>query len=235
MIATRDFGKAPLRCILYARCSTKGDEQDPEVQLHALRAWVERRGWRVVATEQDRVSGDPARRVGDPPGLRRALDLLERRQADVLAVFAADRLVRSPIALLQLVARIEALGGHVASLQDGADLDTTDERGELFLYLRGWFARMELRLIRARISAGLKRARSEGVRLGRPRRDGPSPAEVAGLRNAGRSWKEVAVELGCSISLARRRAQEAQGIANAHLDGGAEGKGDFDGARENDV
>ena len=196
------------RAVLYARCSTKGDAQDPEVQLAQLRAWAARRGWLVIAEERDRVSGDPARRHGDPPGLRRALELVEQRRADTLAIFAADRLVRSPVGLLQLVARVQALGGHVASLQDGADLDTTSDVGELFLFLRGWYARMELRLIRARITAGLERARADGVQLGRPRTEGPDPAAIRALRAAGRSWSEAARELGCSIAMARRRVAE---------------------------
>jgi DNA invertase Pin-like site-specific DNA recombinase len=175
----------------------------------------------VVAEESDRVSGDPARRKGDPPGLSRAMEAIERRRADVLAVFAADRLVRSPLGLLQLVARVQAIGGHVASLQDGADLDTTTDVGELFLFLRGWYARMELRLIRARINAGLSRARAEGVTLGRPRGDGPEPEAVAELRAAGLSWRAVAAELGCSIAMARRRAVEARAAAGMDAGGGA--------------
>ncbi len=219
-IRENDFGK-PLRAVLYARCSTKGEAQDPEVQLATLRVWADRRGWTVVSEERDRVSGDPARRVGDPPGLRGALDAIEQRRADVLAVFAADRLVRSPVGLLQLVARVQAIGGHVASLQDGADLDTTSDVGELFLFLRGWWARMELRLIRARIAAGLERARANGVQLGRPRGKA-DPAEVCRLRSAGRSWKEIANELDCSVSMARRRADEARNSAAPRRESEAE-------------
>lgn len=45
--------------------------------------------------------------------------------------------MRSPVSLLQLVGRIQSLGGHVASYRDGADLDTTSEMGELILFIRG--------------------------------------------------------------------------------------------------
>lgn len=205
-----DLGKpGAMRVVLYARCSTQKADQDPAVQLDQLRAWAERRGWVVVAEHRDRVSGDPSRRRGDPPGLANALGMIERREADVIAVFAADRLVRSPVGLLQLVARVQSLGGHVASLQDGADLDTTSDVGELFLFLRGWYARMELKLIRARIKAGLDRARAEGTKLGRPRSDGPTHDQVASLRDAGRSWSQIAGELGCTVKVARLRAAEA--------------------------
>jgi DNA invertase Pin-like site-specific DNA recombinase len=197
-----------VRAVLYARCSTKGPEQDPAVQLHALRPWADRRGWTIVAEHSDRITGDPARRKGDPPGLRRALELIEQRKADVLAVFAADRLVRSGPALLHLVARVQSLGGHVASLQDGSDLDTTTDAGELLLFIKGWYSRMELKLIRARINAGLASARARGVRLGRPRNEHPAPEQVHALRQAGHSWATVAAVLDCSVSLARKRAAE---------------------------
>lgn len=198
----------PHRAVLYARVSTRGGDQDPKVQLHALHPWAEARGWTIVAEHTDRITGDPTRRRGDPPGLRQALDLIERRKADVLAVFAADRLVRSPVHLLQLVARVQSLGGHVASLQDGADLDTTTDAGELLLFIRGWWSRIELKLIRSRINAGLASARARGVKLGRPRRDHPTAEQVRTLRAAGHSWATVAAVLDCSVGLARKRAVE---------------------------
>ncbi len=195
----------PLRAVLYARVSRDDGEQDPAVQLQALQEWAGVRGWRVVAQESDRITGDPARRNGDPPGLRKALSRIQCKKADVLAVFAADRLVRSPVGLIQLVSRVQSLGGHVASLQDGADLDTTSDLGELFLFLKGWFARMELRLLRSRTLAGLARAKAKGTKLGRRRNaDAPDPAHVAHLRESGQSWTLVAGQLGCHPSAARR-------------------------------
>jgi DNA invertase Pin-like site-specific DNA recombinase len=200
------------RVVIYARVSSpaKGvraddHDQDPAVQVEAMREWVQTRGWQVVAVETDRVTGDLDRRKGDPPGLRRALTLVQDRKADVLGVFAADRIVRHPVGLLQLVSRVQSLGGHVASMQDGSDLDTTTPTGELLTFLRGWWARMELRLIRERTRAGLARARAEGKKLGRPlSTSAPEPAQVAQLRHTGASWAQVADRLHCCPSAARR-------------------------------
>lgn len=194
-----------MRAVLYARVSRDDGVQDPQVQLHALREWAATRGWKIVGEQFDRITGDPGRRKGDPPGLRAALQLVQDRKVDVLAVFAADRLVRSPVALLQLVARVQQLGGHVASLQDGSDLDTTTDLGELYLFLRGWMARMEMRLLRARTKAGLARARAEGKRLGRPPL--ANPIVVAQLRAAGCTWTEIATQLGCTVAAARGAAE----------------------------
>ena len=204
-----------LRAVLYVRVS-KGEKQDARSQLGALRPFAKARRWEVVAVEQDNVSGDPARRKGDPPGLRAALRRLEAREADVLVVFAADRLVRSPMGLIQLVARVQSLGGNVASMQDGADLDTTTDAGELFVFLRGWWARMEMKLIRARTLAGLERARAAGKTLGRPRlNDGIKPRGLLRARDRGASWATLAEDFGVSAATVRRRWREAVGAEGA--------------------
>lgn len=195
------------RTVIYVRCST--DEQEPETQKLALRAEAERRGYRIVSELQDRTSGDPARRKRTPPGLSRAIEMIERRAADVLLIFAADRLVRHPIGLLQLVSRIRSAGGAVASLRDGSDLDTTTEHGELLLFLQGWFARFELKLTRERTRAGIARARAAGKRLGRPPLD---PDQLAAIRELhgqqpGLSQSELGKRLGVSRWHVRKALQ----------------------------
>lgn len=195
------------RAVLYLRVS-RGDKQDPEAQAQALRAWCAERGWRVVGQEVDRVSGDPARRRGDPPGLSAALRSLTERRADLLVVFAVDRLVRSPLELLQLVGRVRATGAHVASYSDGGDVDTTTDAGELLLFLRGWWARMELRITRARTVAGLQRARAAGRVGGRPRAQLPELAQVAAARAEGLSLQQMRARLGCSLWAVRQAVKQ---------------------------
>lgn len=193
-----------LRAVLYARVSRTDGEQDPEVQLRALRQWAAQRGWEVVAEEADRVTGDPSRRRREPPGLGRALERLAQRRADVLAVFSADRLLRSTVGLLQLVGRVQSYGAHVASYQDGTDLDTTSDLGELMVFMRGWVARMELRLIRSRTREGMAAARAKGARIGRPPVELPDAQAVAELRAQGLTLRQVARQLGVNYWRVRR-------------------------------
>jgi hypothetical protein len=203
-----------LTCILYARCSTRGDAQDPAVQLAALRLWAATRGWRVIAEESDRVSGDPARRVGDPPALRRAPEAIEQRRADLLAVFAADRLVRSPVGLLQLVARVQAVGGHV--LVAGWRRPGHDERG-------GRAVPVPARLVRAHGAAAHSGADYGGAQAGSCRRRGARPAarrRSRSGRSRGTASRGTLVAQGrdrvcCTIAMARRRATEARNSADA--------------------
>lgn len=197
------------RVILYARVSTTKDKrdpkaQDPESQLCVLREWAKKREWEVVAELADRVTGDPGKRKTDPKNLSLALDMLSRKEADILAVFAADRIIRGTVELLTFVRRVRACGGHVASYRDGADLDTTSELGELLLFMQGWFSRMELRLISERTKAGLARARAAGKRLGRAPKLIVTGADVADLRADGLSWSQVSRVLECGRTYARR-------------------------------
>lgn len=198
-----------MKAVLYVRVSKNDGDQDPDTQLHVLRAWAGTRGWRVMAEQVDRVTGDPMRRGRHPRGLLACLDAIERRKADVLAIFAADRLVRSPTHLLQLVSQVQAAGGKVASYQDGADLDTTTDQGELLLFLRGWMARMELKLNRGRTLAGLARARAAGKTFGRPRSEAP-PLELVqdAMAKGIRSRSQLAKHLGCSPWAVRKALAE---------------------------
>lgn len=156
------------RAVLYTRVSTDQGQQDPQSQRLALQEACAQRGFRVVSEHGDRVTGDPDRRRHDPPGLCAALRQLEQRKADVLVVFSACRLVRSPAGLLQLVERVHAYGGRILSLREGRDLDTT-QTGELLTFMLGWMARQAMLITRERTIAGLQRVRAEGRTLGRPR------------------------------------------------------------------
>ncbi len=210
-----------MRAVLYVRVS-RGEIQNPQSQLTTLRAWARSRNWVVVDEQIDRVTGDPARRSRTPPGLAAALDLIKRRRAKVLAIFAADRLVRSPRELLDLVDLVQKMGGSIASYQDGSDLDTTTDNGELLVFLKGWYARLELRLISSRTKAGMARARAQGKVIGRPFAGPADLQKVAALERQQCSQKQMAKELNTTVhrirlaqeELRQRRAAKLLGAAN---------------------
>ena len=198
----------PIVAVLYARVSKSDGTQDPESQLAQLRQLAHQRGWIVGGEFVDQVSGDPARRGRTPPGLAQALQQISAGRAQVLAIFSADRLVRSAVHLLQLVQQIADCGGRVVSLQDGDDLDTTRESSELLTFLLGWRARMELRLIRQRTAAGLERARREGKTLGRPKVAQPDLDTVRELVLLGAGYREIAKRTGCTEHGARQALRQ---------------------------
>jgi DNA invertase Pin-like site-specific DNA recombinase len=195
--------RKPRRAVLYIRVSTR-DKQDPESQAHALRTYCAEQQWSIASEHVDHVTGDPVRRGRHPPGLQKALELIETKKADVLLVFAGDRLVRSPLHLLQLCYQIRMMGGQIKSYVDGRDLDTTDDAGELMVFLYGWFARWQMKLTRERTKAGLERARAEGKQLGRPELQLPDLDEVERLRGLKMGYRKIAVVLGCSGGQVRK-------------------------------
>jgi len=73
----------------------------------------------------------------------------------------------------------------------------------------GTMAQLERDIIRERVKAGLDRARSRGVRLGRPVSQA-KPDEVASLKQQGLSLPEIAKRLRCSPSTVKRRLREAE-------------------------
>jgi DNA invertase Pin-like site-specific DNA recombinase len=77
----------------------------------------------------------------------------------------------------------------------------------LILSVLASVAEFERDLIRERTRLGLRKARADGKRIGRPAVLAPATvAQVKGLRAAGHSWARVASGLGCTPSTARRCA-----------------------------
>lgn len=149
------------RVALYARVSTK--DQNLENQLLLLRAWASRAGHDIVAEfADDGVSGKRDRR----PALNRLCATLTRREADLVAVVALDRVGRNLKHLVTLLAEWEALGVGLYSAREA--VDTTTPAGRALMQMAGVFAEFEAALVSERTKAGIERARAQGKRLGRP-------------------------------------------------------------------
>src|SRR5574341_498570 len=84
------------RVALFARVSTDDRGQDTGSQLLALRAVAARFGWEVVAEVPLEVSAWNAKTAADVR--RQALTAVREHRADVLAVWALDRVCRAGIA-----------------------------------------------------------------------------------------------------------------------------------------
>lgn len=86
---------------------------------------------------------------------------------DTLVVYKMDRLARSLIHLLSVLALLQERGAAFRSLTE--PIETETPVGRLFLQMLGSFAEFERALIRDRCVAGQIAARSRGQRWGRPR------------------------------------------------------------------
>jgi len=142
------------RTIGYARVST-GD-QDVNLQLDALH----QAGCTDDQIFLDIASGTCTTR----PGLAACLQALA--PGDTLIVWRLDRLGRSMLHLVTVIAELGQRQVGFRSLGDGA-LDTTTATGELVFHIFSALAQFERRLIQERTRAGLVAARARGKHGGR--------------------------------------------------------------------
>lgn len=143
----------------YCRVSTADQDVSNQIaEIAAAGFTVDRR--RVVT---DVISGSTP--AAQRPGFQRLLDRTEN--GDVLVVTKLDRLGRDAIDVAATVKRLEADGVHVHCLALGG-MDLTSPAGKMTMGVIAAVAEFERDLLIERTNAGLKRAKSQGKRLGRP-------------------------------------------------------------------
>src|SRR5277367_6132263 len=187
-----------MRAAIYARVSTIGQGQSPEMQVRELREYCERRGWEIAGEYVDAgISGAKDSR----PELNRMIADAHRRRFDAVVVWKFDRFARSVSHLLRALETFNALSVAFVSLSE--QMDTSTPTGKMVFTVLGAVAELERSLIAGRVRAGLRNARAKGKRLGRPR-VAVDAARIGRLRAYGRSWREITAELGVSKGSAQR-------------------------------
>ena len=148
------------RAALYLRVSTV--DQHPESQLHDLRGLAAQRGFEIVQEYSDMISGAKARR----PGLDQLMADARRGEFDIVLIWAFDRLARSVRHFLEVLDELNHLKIEFVSFRE--NVDTGGPLGRAMIIIIGAIAELERNLIIERVRAGMRRARLEGRRLGRP-------------------------------------------------------------------
>ena len=199
LVAGQGFRHDPAmtkRVALYARCST-ADRQTTENQIRDLRAVAEQHGWTVAGVfDDDGISGGVPRE--ERPAMQRLLCAIARREIDMVAAWAVDRLGRSLIDLLGLLGELHAKKIDLYLHQQG--LDTSTPAGRAMFQMLGLIAEFERAMIRDRVLSGLARARAGGTKsgkaIGRPAiTEGTSDAVRAAL-STDESERAIARRLG---------------------------------------
>src|SRR5436190_15177524 len=150
------------RIALYCRVST-GD-QTCDNQLRDLREYCRARGWTDVREFIDTgISGTKERR----PALDGMMAEVKARRVDVVVVAAFDRSGRSVRHLVEALDLFHHLNVEFISLRE--QIDTGSPLGQAVFTIIAAIAQSERSLIAESVRAGLRRARAEGKRLGRPR------------------------------------------------------------------
>jgi len=146
----------PKTVALYLRCST--DDQTIENQRRELTAVAERHGWQIVKTFTDEgISGAKGR--DKRPGYDALCKGIMRKEFDMVASWAVDRLGRSLKELVLLLSDMKDKGVNLYLHQQG--LDTSTEFGRMMFHQIALFADFERSMIVARVKAGINRAKDE--------------------------------------------------------------------------
>lgn len=200
------------RCGIYLRVST--DQQTTENQFRILQEVAQRSGWAIVQVFEDAgISGAKSR--DQRPGYDALLKAVHRREIDMVAAFAVDRLGRSLTDLVAFLSDIQAKGCDLYLHQQA--LDTSTPSGRMLYQLCGVFAEFERELVRARVNAGLDRARAKGTRLGRP---AIAPIDLKPVRdrlNRGQSIRIIAKATGFSTATVQRVKRSMVTVEEAEL------------------
>jgi DNA invertase Pin-like site-specific DNA recombinase len=204
MSAKRD---KPKRVAFYVRVSTS--EQNTQNQRRELRAVAERHGWEVVRIFEDAgISGSKGR--DDRPGLDALLKAVTRREVDLVAAWAVDRIGRSLTDLLDVLKDLHSKGVDLYLHQQG--LDTSTPSGRAMFQMMGVFAEFERAMIRERVMAGLARAREDGTRLGRRTIEEAAAKKAAAVRASlatGIGIRKIASDLGVGVGTVIRIRDQA--------------------------
>lgn len=164
------------RIAIYARVST--DSQTVENQLRELQEVAQRQGWVVTDIFTDEgISGAKGR--DKRPGYDALLKAIARREVDLVAAWAVDRIGRSLPDLVGFLGDLNAKGVDLYLHQQG--LDTSTPSGRMLFQMLGVFADFERAMIRERILAGLRRTSKKSGR--KPMPEGRVEAIRRSLRN----------------------------------------------------
>ena len=180
-----------MKVAIYARVST--DEQTTENQVFELEKVAKRMGWTVTEIYADTISGAKAKR----PQLDKLLKSAMRKEIDVVMAWSVDRLGRSLQHLITLLSDIQSKNVDLYLHQQG--IDTTTPSGKMMFQMCGVFAEFERAMIQERVKAGLKRAKDQGKRLGRPPVPPITVDKIKSLREEGMSLRKIAKKTEVSV------------------------------------
>jgi DNA invertase Pin-like site-specific DNA recombinase len=196
------------RAALYLRVSTV--DQHPETQLHDLRLMAAQRGYEIVHEYTDRISGAKAKR----PGLDQMMTDGRRGKFDVVLTWASDRIARSVTHFLHVLDELNRMGIEFVSFREA--IDTSGALGRAVIVIIGAIAELERSLIVERVRAGMRRARLDGLQIGRKPLDLDRVA-IRQDRTRGQSLRQIAKRHNVSTATIQRvlKTQPAQSASAA--------------------
>lgn len=182
---------------IYARVST--DKQKVDMQLVELREYVSRANWKIYNEFVDEgYTGKNTPR----PAFKEMMDEARRRKFDLVLVWKLDRLSRSLKDLITTLDELGHLGIDFISYDN--KIDTSSPTGKLVFQVIGAVAEFERNIISERVKAGLRNAKRNGKRLGRPPVSQMVIEKAKQLRSEGLSLRDIGKKLGISEGMVRK-------------------------------
>ena len=173
--------------------------------MKPLQELAERSQYDVVEVIEDiGVSGAVAGRRRE--GMGRVMEMVNRREVDVVLVYSVDRLGRNLTDVILLVEELEQKGVALVIHKNGVDTSTT--YGKTLLSFFALVAQMEKDFIKARVSDGMAAAREKGRMPGRPKISSSKEYEIEELLRSGKGINSIAKQLGVgngSVSRVKKR------------------------------
>src|SRR5271167_3466937 len=169
------------------------------MQLRDLRTYCAARGLDLVREYID-VGQSGAK--DSRPELNKLMDDARKRQFDAIVVWRFDRFARSTKHLLLALEEFRALGIQFISYQE--NVDTSTPLGQALFTIVSAVAQLERDLIRERVAAGIRNARANGKKLGRPMR-AVDPDRILQMRAEGQTLQQIAANLGVGYGTVRAR------------------------------
>ncbi len=188
--------KRDRRVAVYVRVSTK--DQSVDMQLNDLERYSRERGLNVFKVYKDNgVSGTKETR----PALSELMNDAKKRKFDTVLVWRFDRFARSTKHLVTALYEFRNLGIDFISYQE--NIDTSSPLGEAIFTIISAMSKLERDIIAERVKGGLRKAKANGKRLGRPKSEIDTD-KVIEYRNQNKSIRQIARELNLSKGAVQR-------------------------------
>ncbi len=188
--------KTDRRVALYVRVSTK--DQSVDMQLNDLDRYSKERGFKIFKTYKDNgFSGSQESR----PALSELMNDAKKRKFDIVLVWRFDRFARSTKHLVNALYEFRNLGIDFISYQE--NIDTSSPLGEAIFTIISAMATLERDIIAERVRGGLRKAKANGKRLGRPKHT-IDTEKVIEHRKQNKSIRQIAGEMNLSRGAVER-------------------------------
>ena len=194
------------RCAIYCRVSTSTKDQTTENQFLELKSYCERMNYEIVKIYEDEVSGAKTREKR--PAYNEMCQDAFLKKFDTIIGWDVSRFGRSMKEFVSFLADMDDKGINVVAVKNGLDMGSSS--GRMMMKLIGVLEEWNREMLIERTNAGLARAKANGTKLGRKKTvTDDMTSKIIELRNAQKSIRAIASEVGVSTATVQRELKKA--------------------------